>query len=699
MATPNHTKLQLELLCKEFTEAVEHISNSKTPFEEETQKRLFGLFHIARVTPRVNQWQDAEQKAAVQEFEHLSPTDAMREYINVVTTHDPSFLFEDDDEGPSKQKEQPFENLPPALQERLEKEGIMHAPMHNKNKHVAPPSAGPSSSSAKTPIGTHISVFDAARDGYLARLADASDTEANSKDPEGLTPLHHAVDAEQVTAAKYLLHANADPNSLDKTGSTPLHYAALLGSSSLCAVLIQAGAKSTILDQDGKSPEALAKSEGYKELAAMLSSGEVVPAPTTVAEAGPSVIVSDSVGGISPLGPQLGGGGGSVGGISEEDFASMLAGGGGGGGGMASLLGMLGATELIISDVPTIDVAAFMKGDDGARKAIATKFDKAFKEAGVCHLSNYQELMPESSVNSVREHGKAFFSEPAEVKSKSHVDGVVGYLGVGQENVGASAGLPTALPDPVESLNLPAYQEEGSKWSTEGWRTWSDKDAPIYKGCPWADASWMPTTPKGFRDALVEYWVGGNKLMMLLMELTEMALDLPKGFFTKGSFVHPGTLLRVAWYPPSSKEEKTAAADGDASSRLRYGSHTDYDGFTILQRAEGDAGLEMETKDGRWLPVHSPKETLTVNIGDLLARWTNDRWRATKHRVAKGSGSSEGEGRLSIVYFTGPHPETLVECLPSDKCKGEAGAAKYKPITAEEHVRMKMEAATIAHVN
>ena len=65
MATPNHTKLQLELLCKEFTEAVEHISNSKTPFEEETQKRLFGLFHIARVTPRVNQWQDAEQLSLI----------------------------------------------------------------------------------------------------------------------------------------------------------------------------------------------------------------------------------------------------------------------------------------------------------------------------------------------------------------------------------------------------------------------------------------------------------------------------------------------------------------------------------------------------------------------------------------------------------------------------------------------------------
>jgi isopenicillin N synthase-like dioxygenase len=91
--------------------------------------------------------------------------------------------------------------------------------------------------------------------------------------------------------------------------------------------------------------------------------------------------------------------------------------------------------------------------------------------------------------------------------------------------------------------------------------------------------------------------------------------------------------------------------------------------------------------------VPSPPHTLTINIGDLLARWTNDRWRATMHRVAAPPTSqAAASGRLSIVYFTGPAPETVVACLPCAKCT--QGAAKYAPITAEQHVTEKMRAAT-----
>merc|ERR1712151_572428 len=90
-----------------------------------------------------------------------------------------------------------------------------------------------------------------------------------------------------------------------------------------------------------------------------------------------------------------------------------------------------------------------------------------------------------------------------------------------------------------------------------------------------------------------------------------------------------------------------------------------------------------------WISPPAPPGTLTINIGDLLARWTNGRWKATLHRVARAP-SGVGD-RLSIVYFTGPHPDTLVECLPSDKCT--LGEKLYNPITAKEHVEAKLQAA------
>lgn len=99
--------------------------------------------------------------------------------------------------------------------------------------------------------------------------------------------------------------------------------------------------------------------------------------------------------------------------------------------------------------------------------------------------------------------------------------------------------------------------------------------------------------------------------------------------------------------------------------------------MTILARepepAGGAAGgLEIQEAGGQWRAVASPAGTLTVNIGDLLARWTNDRWRATLHRVRAPdppAGAARSPGRLSMAYFTGPHPETVVECLPSAKCR------------------------------
>ena len=91
----------------------------------------------------------------------------------------------------------------------------------------------------------------------------------------------------------------------------------------------------------------------------------------------------------------------------------------------------------------------------------------------------------------------------------------------------------------------------------------------------------------------------------------------------------------------------------------------------------------------------APAGTLTINIGDLLARWTNDRWRATPHRVAPPSGG-QSQPRLSVVYFTGPHPDTLVERLPSRKCGDGTQPPLYAPITAREHVELKVNAACAA---
>ena len=479
-----------------------------------------------------------------------------------------------------------------------------------------------------------VDVFTAARDGLTdvlrKSLPPLGKQSIEGVDEEGLGLLHHAVDAEQEGATALLLELRADPNVCDASSSTPLHYASLLGSASLAKMLLDAGASRDLVDEDGKTAVEIARSEGHDD----------------------------------------------------------------------SLIALLAAadTSSASTSIPLIDIGAFARGTASERASIAADFDTALRSIGICHLTNYEHLLPANDIESLRTAAVGFFQGDAEAKRLSHVDGVVGYLAVGDENVGASAGVPTAAPDPVESLNLPGYQEAGSEF----------RAVAAAEECPWRAAEWLPRS-SGLKEAAVSYWGGATNLMLVLMTMSEIALSLPAGWFTESSYARPGTLLRLAWYPPTAAKTggggaaegaaSKAAAGGDSSEGTRYGAHTDYDGFTILQRAPsgGDVdGLEMQAADGRWLPVPSPPGTLTVNIGDLLARWTNDRWRATSHRVAqpKAGSAKASAGRLSIVYFTGPHPDTLVECLPSAKCKGEGETPKYAPITAYDHVLSKMNAAT-----
>ena len=335
----------------------------------------------------------------------------------------------------------------------------------------------------------------------------------------------------------------------------------------------------------------------------------------------------------------------------------------------------------------TVDLGRFSSGSVAERAEIARAFDGAFRTAGFCYLTGYQRLLPEATIDALRAQSTAFFALPAAEKEKSRVDGEIGYLGPGAENIAASAGAASAQPDLVESLNLPAYQEP----------PWHVSAAEAE--CPWRDEAWLPTA--AFRAAAVAYFGGANRVMTELMALAEIALELPPS--TLGAaFEHPGTLLRLAWYPPCGEggENPEGGAEGGAEGaeggeeRLRYGAHTDFDGFTILQRGEeAQGGLEVQLPSGEWTAVAAPLGTLTINIGDLLQRWTNDRWSSTRHRVARDP--TPGRGRLSLVYFTGPHPDTLVECLPSHKCAPAGGGApRYAPITAYDHVLAKMHAAT-----
>ena len=160
-----------------------------------------------------------------------------------------------------------------------------------------------------------------------------------------------------------------------------------------------------------------------------------------------------------------------------------------------------------------------------------------------------------------------------------------------------------------------------------------------------------------------------------MMELTALALGLSESFFQDKIDKHI-TAIRLNYYP-----EQTAAPK---PGQLRAGEHTDYGLLTILNGENVPGGLQVKTRAGDWIDTETDQDTFVVNIGDLLMRWTNDRWVSNIHRVVNPPDSVAARSkRLSIAFFHHPNYDALIECI------APPGKAKYPPVNSGEYRDLK----------
>ncbi len=133
--------------------------------------------------------------------------------------------------------------------------------------------------------------------------------------------------------------------------------------------------------------------------------------------------------------------------------------------------------------------------------------------------------------------------------------------------------------------------------------------------------------------------------------------------------------MRINHYP--------AQAAAPVAGQLRAGAHTDYGLLTILNSENASGGLQVQTRAGDWIDVETEPDTFVVNIGDLLMRWTNDRWVSNTHRVVNPPAEEAARPRLSIAFFHHPNYDTRIECLAPE------GQAKYPPVGSGEYRELK----------
>jgi isopenicillin N synthase-like dioxygenase len=260
-----------------------------------------------------------------------------------------------------------------------------------------------------------------------------------------------------------------------------------------------------------------------------------------------------------------------------------------------------------------------------------------------------------------------FFSLPAEAKVACVPPSMAvnrGWSPVGKESLAYSLGV-EAPPDLFEAFNT-GHEVD-----------YADPVHHAHRDGFFAPNLW-PDLP-GFKEAFTTYFEAVADLSQRLARVMALGLGMPETFFDAKT-THSPDVLRVNWYD---------RADGSVPAlpgQQRMGAHTDYGVLTVLL-ADRVPGLEIVAPSGEWTGVRPEPGCFLVNLGDLLAQWTNDRWRSTLHRVVPPT----GEGRClrrSAAFFHEANPDALVEVLPT--CVDDEHPAKYGPVLAGEHLLAKL---------
>jgi isopenicillin N synthase-like dioxygenase len=228
-----------------------------------------------------------------------------------------------------------------------------------------------------------------------------------------------------------------------------------------------------------------------------------------------------------------------------------------------------------------------------------------------------------------------------------------------------------------------------------------DAGEPMSTIADWAfgDTPWPPALPT-LRPAMLAYFEAMEELARRLLTLIASALSLSPDFFEPFVDRAPGA-LRALDYPdlddPDLDDPDLDDPDLDratpAAGQLRAGQHTDYGTLTILRQDDAPGGLEvLDPTTSLWTPVPARPDAFVVNLGDLMQRWTNDRWRSTLHRVVVPEPGVGPSRRQSMAFFHNANVDARIEVIGTCVAPGER--PKYEPVIAGPHLMSKFLRAT-----
>jgi isopenicillin N synthase-like dioxygenase len=313
-----------------------------------------------------------------------------------------------------------------------------------------------------------------------------------------------------------------------------------------------------------------------------------------------------------------------------------------------------------IGSIPLVDLGHSLDAGSTASARAAEQLHQALATIGFAYISGH--TVSDAALAGAFDASRRFHASSLEQKQSIAINGFHrGYMGLATSTIVTSSVARVTRPNLSESLML--------------MHELADDDPDLVAGRPLQGPNQWPDWVPGFRPAIDRYLQEIEALARHLVRLIARSLGMPADALDS-FFRRPTTFLRLLHYPPQPPQ----------STADQYGSapHTDYGIMTLLAQ-DDTGGLQVRPRRGDWIDAPPVPGTFVLNVADMLARWTNDRYVSTPHRVINRSGGD----RYSLPYFFDAGMDEVIECLPA--CSDSDHPPRYPPVRYGDYLMERLD--------
>ncbi len=311
------------------------------------------------------------------------------------------------------------------------------------------------------------------------------------------------------------------------------------------------------------------------------------------------------------------------------------------------------------NSIPLVDLGGNLDPGSPAARTSASQLHEALSTLGFAYIAGH--TVRRATRDAAFAASREFHASSLEQKRSLAINAFHrGYMGMATSTIVTSSVAKVTRPNMSESLML--------------MHELPPDDPGLLAGLPMQGPNQWPGWLPGFKPAMTAYVSEVDALGRYIVRLIAMSLGL-EAHALDHHFERPTTFLRALHYPPQPPVE---------DDQMGSAPHTDYGIITLLAQ-DDSGGLQVRPRGGDWIEAPPIPDTYVLNVGDMLARWTNDRFVSTPHRVINRSGGD----RYSLPYFLDPAMDALIECLPT--CTDAQHPPRYEPVTYGEYLLERLD--------